>query len=134
MKIQDLKELTSGLRKAYEASMDADHPKYQLGAAIMLQGKKIVSTGANLQNKTHPYVFHNGFHFSRGIHAELAAIFRVKNKETLKGATIFVYRQTKNGDFANARPCAMCYELIKQYGFKKMVYTTDKGIVEEKVR
>lgn len=134
MKIQDLKLISSGIKKAYEASLEADHPKYQLGAAIMIQGKKIISSGANLQSKTHPYVFHHGEHFSRGIHAEMAAIFRVKNKETLKGATIIVYRQTKNGDFANARPCPMCLELIRQYGFKKMIYTTDKGIIEEKIR
>lgn len=134
MKIQDLKLITSGIKKAYEASLQADHPKYQLGAAIMIQGKKIISTGANLQNKTHPYVFEHGEHYSRGIHAELAAIFRIKNKETLKGATIFVYRQTKQGDFANARPCPMCLELIKEYGFKKMIYTTDKGIIEEKIK
>lgn len=134
MRIEDLKQLTSGMKKAYEASLLADHPKYLLGCAIMIQGKKIISTGANIQTKTHPYIHYNGSFFNRGIHAELSAIFRVKNKENLEGATIYIYRQTKNGDFANARPCPMCFELIKKYGFKKMVYTTDSGIVEEKVR
>ena len=134
MRIEDLKQLTSGMKKAYEASLDADHPKYQLGCSIMIHGKKLIASGANVQTKTHPYIHYNGEFFNRGIHAELSAIFRVKNREILKGATIFIYRQTKTGEFANARPCPMCYELIKKYGFKKMIYTTDTGIVEEKIR
>jgi deoxycytidylate deaminase len=133
MKIQDFKELCSGLKKAYEASLQADHPHYHLGCAIMFQGKQI-SIGANDKTRSHPYVHYHGEHFNHGIHAEMAAIFRVKKKDSLKGATIYIYRQTKNGTFANARPCSMCFELIRSLGIKKMVYTVENGIKEEKVR
>lgn len=127
------KAYPKAMKKAHEQSLKSSHPKYQLGAVIVSQGK-IYAMGMNHQEKTHPYIFFNGEHFNRGIHAEISAIFKVKNKENLKGATMFVYRQTKNGDMANARPCKMCYELIKKHGIKRIVYTTPFGIIVEKVR
>lgn len=134
MKISDLQALSTGMRKAYEASLEADHPHFVLGCAIMIKGNRVIATGANDKYRSHPYVQRNGQWFNHGIHAELAAIFRVKNRENLRGSTVYIYRQTKNGEFANARPCPMCYELIKELGVKKIVYTVDKGIMEEKVK
>lgn len=133
MKIQDLTALCRGMKKAHEVSLEANHPDYRLGCAIVV-GKRVTATGYNDKHRSHPYVHHHGTWFNHGIHAELAAIFKVKNRECLKGATIYIYRQTKQGTFANARPCPMCFELIKQCGFKKMVYTVENGIIEEKIK
>jgi deoxycytidylate deaminase len=134
VKISDLANLSTGMRKAYEASLHADHPTFRLGCVIMIKGNRIIAEGANDKYRSHPYVQKHGQWFNHGIHAELAAIFRVKNRENLRGATVYIFRQTKNGDFANARPCPMCYELIKNSGVKRIIYTVENGIAEEKVK
>ena len=135
MKNSDLETLSAGMRKAYEASFEADHPHFRLGCVIMIKGNRVISEGANDKYRSHPYVQKNGQWFNHGIHAELAAIFKVKHRGNLVGATLYIFRQTKNGEFANARPCPMCYELIKECGIKRIVYTTvDNGVQEEKIK
>lgn len=136
MKIGDLPKINSGMKLAHKECMASDHPDHPVGAAIMSNGK-IIASGCNQGWKTHTYVrqhsWKNGHQNNKTIHAELAAIFKVKNKKKLKGAIIFVYRQTKNGNFGMARPCCMCMDLIRHYGIKKVIYTTEFGLVEEKV-
>ena len=45
---------------------------------------------------------------------------------------IYVYRETKSGKRAMARPCAACTKALKDLGIKKICYTTDDGFCEEK--
>ena len=136
MRIGDLPKINSGIKQAHQECQLSDHPDHPVGAAIMINGK-IISSGCNQGLKTHTYVMQhgwkNGHQNNKTLHAELAAIFKVKNKKNLKGATIFVYRQTKSGTFGMARPCCMCMDLIRHYGIKKVIYTTEHGLVEEKV-
>ncbi len=136
MKIGDLPKLSSGMKLAFKMSLVSDHPYHPVGAAIMSNGK-ILSSGCNQGFKTHTYVKRNGpkngHCNNRTIHAELAAIFKIKNKSKLNGAIMFVYRHRKDGTFGMSRPCCMCMDILKHYGFKKIVYTTEDGIVEEKI-
>lgn len=67
------------------------------------------------------------------IHAELAAIIQCKNKSKLKGATIVVYREKKNGELGMAKPCLICQKILKDFGFKNMMYTTEAGWTKEAV-
>ena len=136
MKIGDLPKIHSGMKLAFKMAMISDHPDHPVGAAIMNNGK-ILSAGCNQGFKTHTYVqrhgIKNGHSNNRTIHAELAAVFKIKNKKNLKGATIFVYRHRKDGSFGMSRPCCMCMDILKHYGFKRIIYTTEQGIVEEKI-
>jgi deoxycytidylate deaminase len=70
----------------------------------------------------------NGDRILKSIHAELDAIFKVKNKEQLKGATIYIARLGRNGYPGMSCPCRMCQSLISKYGLKRAVFTTDYGI------
>lgn len=106
--------------------------KFKIGAVIVRKGR-ILSSGCNQAFKTHTYINDHGEDFNKTVHAEICAIFRLKNRELLRGSTIVVYREKKDGSFARARPCPMCFELIRKYGIKKMQYTTDAGIEEEYV-
>ncbi len=102
----------------------SDHHQHKIGAVIVKRNK-ILSTGFN-KLKTHPLSPHP----FRSCHAEFVAISFLSS-EQLKGSTIFVYRETKQGELANSRPCSYCYSLIKSKGIKKIVYTHEDGVKEE---
>lgn len=116
-------------RKKFAESL---HPDFKMGAAIHQGKKKVIGVGCNDADRTHPKITQH-LPFAQTVHAELAAIMDVKNKESLKGATMVVYREKKDGSLGMSRPCPSCMRLLKQYGFKKIIYTTDQGYAEEKI-
>lgn len=116
-----------------DLSLSSSYHSFKVGAAVFFK-RKIVSTGLN-QSKTHPYVKQNGPNYSSSVHAELDAIFKAerKNPDLLKGSTLVVYREDKEGNMTSARPCPMCMEKIRSVGVKKIAYSTKEGMVTEKV-
>ena len=99
-------------------------------AAVIVKAGRVLSVGRN-RDKTHPDsvgVDDDGEVFTRTIHAEMDAILKVKNKDHLKGATIYVARKGRNQKAGMSCPCKMCQGLISKYGFKKAVFTTEHGV------
>ena len=45
---------------------------------------------------------------------------------------IYVYRETKGGRKALAKPCAACTKALRDLGIKKVCYTTNDGYCEER--
>jgi deoxycytidylate deaminase len=98
-------------------------------AAVIVKAGRVLSVGRN-RDKTHPDavgVDKDGEVFTRTIHAEMDAFSRVKNKNHLKGATIYVARKGRNDEAGMSCPCKMCQGLINKYGLKKAVFTTEYG-------
>ena len=97
-------------------------------AAVIVKAGRVLSIGRN-RNKTHPesVLVEEGERITKTIHAELDAISRIKNKEQLRGATIYVARLGRNGHPGMSCPCSMCQKLIDKYGLKRAVFTTDYG-------
>jgi len=56
------------------------------------------------------------------LHAEHDALRRCKTK----AKTLMVVRFDKKGELTGSKPCYHCFQLIKQYGIKK-VYYSEKG-------
>jgi deoxycytidylate deaminase len=96
--------------------------------AVAVNKKSIVGIGCNTR-KTHPIISINNH---RKIHAELNACIGVDRRE-LNGATLYVYRENKNGDIANCKPCKYCQVILREVGIKKVYYTSPeiKGYVGE---
>lgn len=113
-------------RQAKEISYNSDHYEFKIGAAIFKQGK-LISHASNSQ-KSHPKMIRYGNYVTS--HAEFNAISKIKNKDILKGTTIVVYREDKNGDIAMSKPCEMCEPMLKALGVKKVIYTTREGFKE----
>ena len=108
-----------------EYSQDIQHRH----AAIVVKAGRVLSVGRN-RDKTHPDavgIDEDGEVFTRTIHAEMDAISRVKNKQHLKGATIYVARKGRNQKAGMSCPCKMCQGLISKYGLKRAIFTTDYG-------
>ena len=98
-------------------------------SAVVVKAGRVLSVGRN-RDKTHPDavgVDEDGEVFTRTIHAEMDAFSRVKNKDHLKGATIYVARKGRNDEAGMSCPCKMCQDLINKYGLKRAVYTTECG-------
>ena len=109
-----------------EYSQDIQHRH----AAVVVKAGRVLSVGRN-RDKTHPDsvgIDEAGESFTRTIHAEMDAILKVKNKDHLKGATIYVARKGRNQKAGMSCPCKMCQGLINKYGLKKAVFTTEHGV------
>lgn len=97
---------------------------HKLGAVVVKKGK-ILGVGFNQPEKTHPKS-PNPF---KTIHCELDAIIGI-SKEDLQGASIYIYRQYKDGSPAMAAPCRDCRNLIKHVGIKKVFHTGNRTFEE----
>ena len=108
------------------------HRRFKVGAVIV-QKNKLISAGAN-SDKSHPiqkrYDKERGFKTHHSCHAEVRAILNSK-LNSLTGCTVYVYRETKNGVLGKSRPCPACIKMLRDYGIKRMCYTTEEGFCEE---
>ena len=141
MKIQNLeilknKQEMNGFVLAREVSKHSDYDRIHIGAVI-IKKKRVLGIGFN-QHKTHPKQKKlNYFNAARRkkecgfLHAEVNALNHVDNIESCKGATIFVYRETLNGDIGMSRPCPACMKAIKDAGIRTVIYTTPDGVARE---
>ena len=59
----------------------------------------------------------------KGLHAEVSACLNGPN--TLKGTTLYVCRLLSNGEFALAKPCTDCQQILDSFGVSKVYYTID---------
>lgn len=96
-----------------------------MAAVVVIKGK-IVGRGFNLlktcPNSPHP--FHSK-------HAEYNAFLDAGGN--IEGSTVYIFRETKNGIVAPARPCTSCYNFLVSKGVKKIVYTIENSFKEEEV-
>lgn len=129
--------------RAYFAAAKAvstlsDH-KHKIGATVVLK-HRIVSSACNSDCKTHPLQKrYNKYRFVEDsphkCHAELLALLPlIKDGVDLSNASIFTYRQHRNGYLACARPCKSCMALIKDCGITRLFYTTEDGYAREDLK
>lgn len=105
---------------AQKLSVKSTHPKHQLGCVIVKKNE-VIGLGFN-KFKTHP----KSKHPFQMIHAELDATLGI-NRTELEGADAYVYRETKDGNQAIAKPCPYCEAALREVGIKNVYYTTDYG-------
>lgn len=105
----------------------SDHHQHNIGS-VVVNKNKVISIGYNIL-KTHRHSPHP----FKSSHSEFRAIWGVDPKE-LRGSSIYVYRQRKNGELGLAKPCESCYNLIKSVGIKTIYYTDYDGYKVEEVK
>jgi deoxycytidylate deaminase len=110
----------------YERNME-----YRL-CAVLVKGGKSISVGYNKRTRSE-LMRRFAIRDHQTVHAEVDAVLQVRRKIDLTGCKIYVVRLLKNGNTAIARPCGTCQEVLKAYGIKTMVYTTDNGWDREEV-
>lgn len=131
LKLQRTKDL------AEESSFIKISGKAVKVGASLYQGNKYVSSAVN-SNKTNPKVvkYNSVLPFEKVpfLHAEMAALISASKKinfKDFKYCSLYIARKLNCGDYGLARPCKACMEAIKEYGIKRIVYTTESGYAVE---
>jgi deoxycytidylate deaminase len=110
-------DLPSYFRLAKNASKHSEH-KIKVGA-VLVDGSRVISVGFNK-------IKYNGRFETKWdtTHAEISALM-TSGKRNIKNATIYVYREKRNGTIGMARPCEYCQQSLKDFGVKTMIYTIE---------
>ena len=110
--------------------------------SFIVHKSKIIAIGLN-KPKTHPIHLRNrkvsnitGLDYSEHKHtcSEFNAIIKLKKKTNIesKRCTLVNLRYDKNGNLAIAKPCMSCKNLLKYFEFKRVIWSTNDGLYEEK--
>lgn len=124
-------------RTAKAVSELSNYPIHKIGCVIV-KGHRIISSGHNSKTKCHPLqakldTEKYGTECPGKCHAEIMALLPLmKNKTDLSNASIYIYREHKDGSLAMAKPCSSCQKVIKQLGIKKIFYSIEHGYAIEK--
>ena len=89
---------------------------------MLLNGKKIVSSGRNKPGVTNKYFKHKWN--LRDTHAEVDALIH-SNRQPAD--SILVVRIHKSGRLMNSRPCLSCQAILRHFGINKVYYSDKKG-------
>lgn len=114
----------------------------KVGAVAVFKGT-VIAKGYN-KNKTHPlqekynsyrYDTNSNHYYPSKIHAEMEVVSKIRNLDIdFSRIVIYVYRETKTGKLAIARPCKACTAALKDLGIKTVCYTTENGYCEERYK
>lgn len=97
----------------------SNHSTHQFHiGAVITAGNRVLSTGFN--QIRHLKIGKKFTNFDCSLHAERNACSKV-NKKKLKGATITLYRELKDGTPADSFPCEQCMYLLVEMGIKKII-------------
>jgi len=112
----------AALTEAAKASLIEANTFY-VGAAIMT-GNRVVATGHNNMQKTHP----NGSGHSSTLHAEIAAITNLNkswlyNQKSAPKMTCFIARILKKLKTGPAKPCSDCMSKLAESGIEEIIFT-----------
>ena len=119
------------LELARRVAINSTYGKLKHGA-VLIKGGNVVNVAFNKPDFTK---FGNRFrnNYTCGLattHAEIGAILGL-SRSTTEGATVFVVRVNRRGEYRMSKPCPMCEDVLKFVGVKKVVYTTDGNTVGE---
>ena len=133
--------ILKGIEKAKEESKKSDFRgnkiSQHLGCAVYYKGT-LLAVGHN-SNKTHP--LQHSYNIERyeddsslpKVHAEIMALSKIKYLDIdFNRVEVFVYRESFDGTYVNAKPCVSCEKCIRDMGIKKIHYTGHKSIVSER--
>lgn len=114
------------LTLAKNASRKSSHAQHRMGCVIA-KGSRVLGVGYNV-NKTHP----KSPHFFKTVHAEFMAA--INAGYDIEGATVYVFRQIKDGTPAMAKPCQSCWKFLYECGVKEVVYSFEGSFKQERIK
>ena len=120
--------------KAAKAMSELSDHRMQLGC-IIVDKHRIISSGCNSNTKCHAVqakldMERHGVFCPGKLHAETAALLPLKDMD-LTRASIFIYREHKDGTYGLAKPCPSCEKLIRRAGIKHEYYTGNNSLIYE---
>lgn len=111
----------------------------KIGAVAVFR-RTIIARGCN-RNKTHPlqeryniyrYNMHSNHYYPSKMHAEMELISKIRYLDiNFSEVEIYVYRETKDGRKAMAKPCLACESALRELGVKRVYYTGNNSYIAE---
>lgn len=105
---------------------DPQVTRYLHSSVILDRQGRIIGTGVNHYTGSKVIADDTGLPLNKTIHSEIAALHKVGIRK-LGGATMINYARTKVATNM-AYPCPICMTLIKQLGFRKLMYSVRSGL------
>lgn len=107
--------------------------KYFVYSKIVSRSGAILSVGVNSYVKTNPlqakWAAKVNLPLKQHVHAEVAAIAKLRPDQYKRAYAIYVYRFDSHGRPACAKPCKVCQALIREIGIRRVYYTMpDDGL------
>ena len=116
------------LQAAKKTAQKSKSPDYRHGA-LLIKGNNIINSSYNknsFKRWGNRFRHRDCGHATR--HAELGCILG-QDRSVTTGATIYVVRIGKKGEFRMSKPCPMCEAAMRHVGIKKVIYTiNDKEV------
>lgn len=116
----------------------SDFPRVNIGCCAVYK-HKIISSGCN-STKTNPTQKRlNAYRFEADtpatLHAELSCLLPLINRKDINfgDVSLYIYREDKNRQIAQSRPCPSCMALIRELGIRKLFYTGDNSYINEEL-
>jgi len=98
--------------------------------AVLVRGGSVLNTSFN-KDKFNSFGsrFREQHRGPATMHAEIGCILGL-SRDVTSGTDIYVCRINKKGDFRYSKPCAMCHQVLKHVGIKRVYYTTNEDVIE----
>ena len=122
-------------------SKNSNFSQHKIGSVLIYKGSKLAvgwnSTKTNPIQKKYNRLRHNfnvddSCIHNNSIHSEIMTLNKVKYLDIdFEKTALFIYRETKNGKPALAKPCEACTAMIKSLGIKDIYYSTNGGWTHE---
>lgn len=102
--------------------------KYRIGAVIYRR-KEIIALSCNKPYRHCARIKKKYKSYPTSIHAEIGAV--LKARKDLCGTSILVVRINAAGQLRLAKPCKHCHAYLDYVGIKRVIYSTNEGIMKE---
>ena len=119
------------LELAKRVAQNSTYGKLKHGA-VLLKGGNVINVAFNKPDfSSFGNRFRNNYTCGHATtHAEIGAILGIPRTKT-EGATVYVVRVNRSGQYRMSKPCPMCEEVLRFVGIKKVVYTENGNTVGE---
>jgi len=127
--VEKSKKTQRFLELAKNMARQSKYGKIRHGA-VLVKGGSVINASYNKDNFS---AFGNRFRTpscgQATHHAELGCILGLNRAKT-SGSAIYVVRINRDEEFRLSKPCAMCHDVLKYVGVKKVYYTTGDDTIE----
>ena len=132
-------EFFKAAKKCAEQSNYNGASSAKIGAVAVFR-HTIIAQGRN-QDKTHPlqqryniyrYNVNGNHYYPSKMHAEMELISKIRYLDVnISEVEIYVYRETKSGQKALAKPCLACETALRELGIRRVYYTGNNSYISE---
>lgn len=115
----DMKYMQVAVEEAYKSTVAHKH-----GCVAVLSGK-VVARG---YNKYRTYSKDGLIHENCSCHAEIDVLRKCRKQNITKKFSLYIVRLSNNDHICNSFPCKQCYETMKEFPVKNIIYSAGNGL------